>query len=143
MLLHKTTGTIYGLAIDFTMHQCGGCGIHFCVPTQWWQKKQDNNGSFNCPNGCKRAFIGPTKEQKLRDQLEEVKRKAEQDSINQTNRLLDEINKGKKLKREIKRVKNGVCPVAGCKRSFHSLHGHLANEHPTYTGKPAPKRKKN
>lgn len=138
-------GACIDKAIEFIMMECGGCGLPFMVPSEWKQKKVDELGSFSCPNGCSRVFIGKTKAQKIQDQLDLERRQHSQQADNLINQVLQKTSELNKVNRQLKKVKNGVCPVHGCQRSFHSLADHLAHVHPEYTGKAAPavKRKKN
>ncbi len=67
----------------------------------------------------------------------------DQDRIRETNALRQTIilkeneikleqKKNTKAKRDLNRLKKGVCPC--CNRSFSNLHKHLTKEHPKYTG---------
>lgn len=135
----KPEQRIQGETIDFTMLECGGCGIPFFVPTQWKKKKVNEHASFSCPNGCNRRFIGKSDAELLQEKLEEQRRIYEEEQRILQDRLLDEINEKKKIKKDLTRLKNGVCPC--CNRSFHNLQQHIANEHPELIGKVKVKRK--
>lgn len=119
---------IQGEIIDFTMHECGGCGIPFFVPTKWLNAKIENHGSFHCPNGCDRVFTGKSKAEKLEQELRNLQLRKEQSEQELQNRWLDTLSEKKKLERKLKRVHKGVCPC--CNRTFENLQRHMKIKHP-------------
>jgi hypothetical protein len=119
---------IQGEIIDFTMLECGGCGIPFFVPTKWKNNKVSTHGSFNCPNGCDRQFCGETKEEKLQRELEQVKQQRLREQEELQNKWLDEMGRANKLEKQLKKVHKGTCPC--CKRSFENLKRHMETKHP-------------
>ncbi len=124
---------IQGEVIDFTMHECGGCGIPFCVPTRWLNDRKNNHGEYYCPNGCNRWFAGKTEAQKLKEELEQIKAdRVEREQLLQ-DRWLDALGEKNKLEKKLKRIHNGVCPC--CNRSFANLKNHIANKHPELLNK--------
>lgn len=137
MLLSPVSGTTTHEMIDFTMHECGGCGIAFFVPSRWLKRKKEEHGSFYCPNGCNRIFTGKTEADKLKEQLEESERKRAADHENLQNKFLDEMNRANGLEKKLKRVHNGVCPC--CNRTFQNLGRHIKTKHPELVKeKPSP-----
>lgn len=48
---------------------CGHCGIMFGLPFKFYTERQENGGTFYCPNGHPRVFKETT-EDKLRKELE-------------------------------------------------------------------------
>jgi hypothetical protein len=123
---------IQGEVIDFTMLECGGCGIPFFVPTKWKNSKVNEHGAFSCPNGCSRVFIGKTEAEKLKDEMELLKKQSSQREEELQNKWLDTLGEKHKLEKQMKRVHKGVCPC--CNRSFHNLQQHIQNEHPEILG---------
>jgi len=119
---------IQGEVIDFTMHECGGCGIPFFAPTKWLNKKMESNGSFNCPNGCNRVFVGKTEADKLKDELRAMSERAIKKEEELQNKWLDALGEKNKLEKQLKKVHNGTCPC--CKRSFQNLERHMQSKHP-------------
>lgn len=126
--------------ITFSKQVCGGCSTPFYMPTDLMNRLIKEHGTFYCPKGCCRNYCGETDETKLMKQLAEEQQKR----IRETNALRQEIllkemdvknekKKNVKVKRDLNRLKKGVCPC--CNRSFANLHNHLVNEHPHYTGK--------
>lgn len=115
---------IQGEVIDFTMMECGGCGIPFYVPTRWYNSKVKNHGEFHCPNGCNRIFAVKTEAEKLKEKLAE-KEKREQEL---QDKWLDALGEKYKLEKQLKRVHKGVCPC--CNRSFVNLQRHMKTKHP-------------
>lgn len=123
---------IQGEVIDFTMHECGGCGIPFFVPTKWLNTRINNHGEFHCPNGCNRVFTGKSEAEKLKEKLEQVEREKAQREEELQNKWLDTLHEKQKVEKKLKRIENGVCPC--CNRSFHNLQQHIQNEHPEILG---------
>ena len=132
MLLEvKPRNAIQG-SIDFTMIQCGGCGIAFYVPSVWHKSKINNHGSFNCPNGCNRVFTGKSEAEKLKEQMEQLKLQKEKQCDDLEKKLLIVLGEKYILKRQLKRVHKGVCPC--CNRSFSNLGKHMKTKHPEIIG---------
>ena len=124
---------IQGEVIDFTMHECGGCGIPFFVPSRWLDNKKNNNGSFNCPNGCSRVFTGKTEAKKLKEELEKIKTDSTKREQQLQDRWLDALGEKNKLEKKLKRFHNGVCEC--CNRSFANLANHIKKQHPELLNK--------
>lgn len=127
---------------NFTQMICGGCGIPFFVPEKWRKEKVDNKGSFSCPNGCSRVFVGETEAEKLRKQLlqkegELYRQRTANEELNNelweaTNKAEIEKAKRKRAEKKLLRVYNGVCPC--CNRNFKNLHSHMQSKHPGKLG---------
>lgn len=128
----KYGGHIQGEVIDFTQHECGNCGIPFFVPTRWLKNKINEHGSFCCPNGCNRKFTGKSDAEKVREELEALKREKERQHELLQNKLLDTINEKNKVEKQLKRIHKGVCPC--CNRSFQNLANHIKTQHPEMIG---------
>lgn len=129
---------IQGEVIDFTMHECGNCGIPFFVPTKWLIAKQAENGSFKCPNGCARVFVGETAAQKLQRELDQLKIDKAREHEALQNKWLDTLSDKIKVEKKLKRIHKGVCSC--CNRSFENLQQHIATQHPELIGKQKIKR---
>lgn len=125
--------SIKGEVIDFTMLECGGCGIPFFVPTKWNRAKVENHGSFHCPNGCNRVYTGKTKAEKLAEELEQEKQRRIKEGQELQDKWLDALGEKTKLEKKLKRVSNGVCPC--CNRTFQNLHQHMKKQHPDHMTK--------
>ncbi len=119
---------IQGEVVDFTMLECGGCGIPFFVPTKWKNEKVNEHGGFKCPNGCNRIFTAETEKEKLQKELDNEKKLRLKEHEDLQNKWLDEMGRANKLEKKLKRVHKGVCPC--CNRSFENLKKHMETKHP-------------
>lgn len=109
--------------IEYVTETCCNCGMSFAMTAEFQRRKLKNRTSFYCPAGHRQHYIGRTEEQKLRDQLDEERRRkaaiqGERDAIAKTYRRIRD------------RVKNGVCPC--CNRSFSNLREHIRKQHPEF-----------
>lgn len=120
--------TTPGEILQFSMIVCGGCGIPFYVPSYWYDKRANARGEFHCPNGCNRVFSGKTAEEKLKEQLEQVKAEAEKEQQKLQEFTLKVMAEKNDLQKQLKRVHKGVCPC--CNRSFVNLQRHMKTKHP-------------
>lgn len=129
---------IYSTTLDVIT--CGECRIPFAIPSNLNREAIDNHSTrFWCPNGHHIGYRGPDKAAKLQAELDKVKAartrqqavndrlRMERDAVERSNRAL----RGH-LTRYHKRVANGVCPVAGCKRHFPNVQDHVATVHPEW-----------
>lgn len=132
---------IAGETMSFTQLICGGCGIPFYIPTHRYNTLVETKGSFHCPNGCSRSFIGKTKAEILQEQLDKTKAQALLKEQELQNQFLDELGKNLKLTKQLKRIHKGVCPC--CNRSFTNLRQHMATKHPEEIKKHFPDKVKN
>lgn len=119
---------------DYEDLVCGECGIVFYVPAYWKSKRVNERGSFSCPNGHGRRFIGETEAEKIKRkltaQLEAERRQNEwlNVRISQQKKTLAAVRgSATKLK---KHIRHGVCPC--CHRTFKQLSAHMATKHPDY-----------
>jgi hypothetical protein len=109
---------------------CYLCGIAFSVPYHWHTKRQEDQGTFYCPNGHRQSFITSTAE-KLRQ--ENIKLTCEfQAKLNDSEhtRLVAEKERDKAIKEKRKverRVAHGVCPC--CNQTFADLSNHMITQH--------------
>lgn len=114
---------------------CCVCGIAFGLGEDYQRQRRDDQKSWYCPNGHHQHYTGPTEAQKLRDQLEEQKRRteserewrhaAERSVVAQRAQATRARNERDRIKT---RVSNGACPC--CKRSFSDLRRHMQCKHP-------------
>ena len=115
------------------------CGFTFAVPQRWVRERQADHAWWYCPNGHNQHWPQKSAEDKLRDELEAQKRNnqwqrdmrlaAERDATTQRRKAAAARGQLTKIKN---RVANGICPVAGCKRSFIDVIDHLRTVHPDY-----------
>lgn len=102
----------------------------FGIESQHKKRLINENGSFHCPNGCSRKFVGETEAQKQKRRADRAEREArlERDRAEKARKQRDASRKSHKRMRD--RVKNGVCPC--CKRVFQNLLNHMRTKHPEY-----------
>jgi hypothetical protein len=140
----NNTVTKEGAIVDFTSQMsivnCGCCGGVYALSKRYIQMKRVNGGYWNCPY-CKNSW-GYSKENSEVEQLKnridkqtkaatyqrEQKEHALQQrdaSIRSNSALKGVVTKKKK---QLDRVKNGVCPC--CNRHFKNLERHMKSQHP-------------
>lgn len=132
---------IYGAPSQRTLEDtsCCVCGIIFAVPAEFLAERRKNkNENLYCPNGHTLSFR-ESEADRLKRQLEAEKsarERAEREAQDERQRAKRLDTKAKKLaatiKRNEKRVGNGVCPC--CNRTFQQLARHMATKHPHYPG---------
>lgn len=110
--------------------ECAVCGVFFAITDRFEHSRRKTGDDFYCPNGHTNVY---------RDSLTEKLKKA-QAELDQKTRELTEAKcqtlrertareeKERELKRQTRRVSNGVCPC--CNRSFTNLRRHMATKHP-------------
>ncbi len=119
---------------------CINCGILFAFPTWYKDRRLKDHGEFRCPNGHSMIYSGKSEADKLREKLKAKERELEgannskkyyEGKFNDTQNIL-RATKGvvTRKKKELARVKNGVCPC--CNRSFSNLHSHMQTKHPEF-----------
>lgn len=128
MIVKNIKGWDQALMIDFRLHYCGGCGFPFMVPAEWLQKLMNEKGSYHCPNGCSRIFTGPTEAQKIKELLEKERSERVAAERVLSDKLSKVISEKNKIKKDLNRVNNGVCPC--CNRTFSNLMRHMKTKHP-------------
>lgn len=119
------------------------CEIRHAVPVELrnFQRRQFDDGkkpmSIYCPLGHKHIPAGRRKVDELEDRLVRAKdseqwyrdRLRRESARTEHERRSAAAYKGH-LTRMRNRVANGLCPQAGCKRSFTQLHDHIRTCHP-------------
>lgn len=109
---------------------CGKCGVPFALSNDFRDERIKDQKTFYCPNGCARAYNGPSEADKLRQELE---RKAQMLDAAQIRAGVAEVERQQIAKAHQKmraRVMNGVCPC--CNRTFQNLMNHMRSEHPDF-----------
>lgn len=128
-----------------TTEVCINCGTLFAMDTELHDERQSDKQFFYCPNGHRMSYQGKSEQQKLKEQLDEARRRAERAEQNQAywrDEAREASDTAKKERhrangykghatRITKRAKAGVCPC--CNRTFKQLAAHMATQHPTFT----------
>jgi ssDNA-binding Zn-finger/Zn-ribbon topoisomerase 1 len=106
---------------------CASCGVVFWLTSQLEQARQQDHGSFYCPNGHSLSFKGETEAEKYKRQL-----KNSQDSLAQVRGQLDQAEASKRAwKGQATRARNlvakGECPFCG--QHLRDLKRHVDRKH--------------
>lgn len=123
---------------------CYLCGVVFAWPESLRKEcLKDHSRSFYCPNGHGQVFAGKTEAQRLREQLDAARHRAEMaETASRRSRETAMMHKRQaaaykgQLTRARKRLGAGVCPVPECHRTVSQLADHMAAKHPTYASDP-------
>ena len=115
--------------------ECINCGTPIYGSQQLKKQLLANHKTFYCINGHAQHFVGETEEARLKKKLEQVERERDAARARELMAKNNErsarhsaaISKGK-LRAQLERIKNGVCPC--CKRSFANVRRHMATKHP-------------
>lgn len=123
-----------------TVTQCGSCGVWHTVPEIVYESHRAEGGYHSCPNGHSRGWNKGTdaierenirrerdllKQQQAR--LEDEKRAAEVEALQQRERAVKAEQAAKRLK---KRTSAGTCPC--CSRTFSNMAEHMKHQHPDF-----------
>lgn len=124
----------YSVAIE-SCGACITCGVEIFMPANLRKQKFENRTNFYCVNGHPQHYVVETKAEKLQRELDAERKKREwaEQSARAERELRDKTEK--KLKRERKRVSNGVCPC--CNRHFTNVERHMKTKHPDFADPPA------
>lgn len=131
--------TDLALSVPFRLINCGadGCGIQFAMPLAWYEARCRDHAGWYCPNGHRRAFLGKSEAEKLRDELAAAQRETERAraSRDEEARIRRGVERQLSATRGVvtrtkRRVGHGVCPC--CKRTFSALARHMESKHPGY-----------
>ena len=124
-------------AVTFVVEDCCECGVAFAMTKELRDRRIQDHKRFYCPNGHHMVFTGKTEEQKLREQLEAEQARRERGEIQRDPARAETERQKRKaaaargqLTKARNRAARGVCPAAGCKRSFTDMHAHVASCHP-------------
>lgn len=123
---------------NLVVHTCW-CGIRHAIPSELDHHiRQDRKNVVYCPLGhrgvVRKSDVAIEREKRERAETDATfwrGRYHEQAEETEFERRRAAALKGH-LTRLRKRVANGVCPVAGCKRSFENVHRHLETEHASW-----------
>lgn len=123
--------------ISFRHEKCANCGLQFCMPDDFMERRREDHHTFYCPNGHAQHYTDENKDQKIKNLEAQVKREQERTATEREKTSLirrekehaersASTYKGQvtKIKR---RVKAGVCPC--CNRTFSNLAAHMETKH--------------
>jgi hypothetical protein len=118
------------LARDITLEPltCPNCGLIFAVPKWFELDLRESHRTFWCPSGHSQSFQQKTEAERLRALLDAANR-SKTEIAEQNTELMKQRDKAK---RQLQRVKRGVCPC--CNRTFVELGRHMKTKHPNYAG---------
>lgn len=124
--------------------ECGACGTVFGLGSAFMTMRLNDHQQFYCPNGHHISWSGPSEAERQRDRARlerdaarslaerESRRRQLAEQTAENERRSAAAYKGHAT-RIRNRIKNGVCPVAGCHRHFTNVRRHMATQHPDYT----------
>lgn len=105
----------------FNTHECINCGVLFAMTAELDRRRHADHELFYCPNGHGAHYTAKTAEEKLRDELAEVRRN-----------YAEEISERQRVQRRVdrleKRAQAGMC--SKCNRSFQNVSRHMKTKHP-------------
>ncbi len=115
------------------------CGLVFAMERAFKNQRLQDHRSWYCPHGHQQYFTAETEEEKLRRQVTDLRSTARwyNDQLNAANaEAAHQRRKAGAARGQLTKIKNrianGVCPVAGCQRSFKNVLAHLRTVHPDY-----------
>jgi hypothetical protein len=136
--LISTLNSYAAVETTLIVRECPTCGITYALPQKWEDSQRRLKGTVYCPAGCRLGW-NKSEADRLRAQLDQAKANA---AYQRNRREAAEAEaeraaarargyKGALVKAK-KRAAAGVCPVAGCKRTFADVARHVANQHPDW-----------
>lgn len=126
--------------VQFETIECPTCHLMYAVSQVWVTERRRDHKNFWCPNGHRGIhFSGESdleRAQRLQEQAERSARfaRASATAARDQARAAERSAAAYKghLTRARNRIRNGVCPVAGCRRHFDNVQAHIASEHPAF-----------
>lgn len=116
---------------------CIECGVVFAMPVGLRDQLLESKRRFYCPNGHHMAYVGKTEAQKLKEKLEASEARLARETARLDQARADAEHERRRANgykgaaaKATKRMAKGVCPAAGCKRSFVDVAKHVASCHP-------------
>lgn len=118
------------------IEQCW-CGIRHAIPEELYIEARDRGQRVYCPLGHVWVFGNTTQQEleKAQQKLADERRR-----VQATRELLAQEERSHaatrghvtRKKKQLAKVRAGVCPVDGCHRHFTNLDRHIATKHPDY-----------
>ncbi len=115
------------------------CGVVYGLTEQFIRYRREDHETFYCPHGCRRHYPQESDKEKFKRQRDTARRRAASAEGQATReretaeyyRRSAAASRGH-LTRIKNRIKNGVCPVPGCRRTFQNVLAHMARQHPNF-----------
>lgn len=117
------------------------CGIRHAIPSelsdeQLRERDAGRQREVFCPLGHSHIPAGPSRLDRERESVASLERQLD-NSRTYNRSLRDQLEASERSKAALKghltryrkRVANGVCPVAGCRRHFTNVQRHVATQH--------------
>ena len=116
------------VTITLTHVECSECGINYGLSGHYERKRTEDHKTFYCPNGHNQHFPAESEAEKLRRQLKDQQKYA--DNLNaQLTQSESSLRATKGVVTKLrKRASNGVC--AFCHRHFVNVERHVSTKHP-------------
>ena len=133
---NRIQGTHESITTPLYITDCPSCGVVFAIPRTLEDRRRADGKNLFCPNGhmsswretdVDRANQKLARETRLREAAERRADLALDNAQREKRRAAAARGQLTKMRN---RVANGVCPQAGCKRSFTELHDHIRTCHP-------------
>lgn len=123
--------------VEIVTVNCSNCGCVFAMSQQMNKNYQNSHEIFYCPKGHPNYYPGKSHEEKLRAEVNDLKRQvqrkqketewAEHEIVNANNRTRAQKAAKTRLKNKIAK---GNCPC--CDKPFKHLARHMKNKHPDF-----------
>ncbi|MCK5235902.1 MAG: hypothetical protein KAR06_02865 [Deltaproteobacteria bacterium] len=115
------------IGIQLEEETCITCGIVFAIPEGFRRALKTSHKPFFCPSGHEMYYPGKTEAEKLRKELTEEQKRA--DELRAENYRLGRQRDGalETITRMKKRANAGVCPH--CRRHFVNVEKHIHTKH--------------
>ena len=115
---------------------CCNCFTHFAMDNDLYRRRNEQGGTFYCPNGHGQHFT-ENQVEKLKKQNASLSKRVDwaEDSARRARDEAEQVKRERTaikghLTRTRKRIANGICPC--CSRSFANVARHIENKHPAF-----------
>lgn len=144
MTTKTSTPAVYRTDVTYTLRSmtCCSCGVLFGVESGYDDKRRADKQSFYCPNGHPQAYVKSSTQIALDQTKAELDAARELAGRESRRRQLAQAEADRarrsaaaykgSVTRIRNRIKNGVCPVAGCHRHFDNIRRHIETVHPGF-----------
>jgi hypothetical protein len=136
-------GQRFAVSTSLVVVHCHSCGMPYGIPEELQAAALRHHGDrpggwvLHCPLGHEWFYVGKTREERLREQIQDARDLASRRSaeLDQTKAELRGARSARSRYRNDRdrlrrRAAAGVCPC--CNRTFGDLAAHMAGEHPDF-----------